>query len=60
MIYVFTVSLAKIFSTTVIRGLCRFPEPGLISSITFEEKLGLANVNDWKEILRSETSPKFF
>ena len=58
----------------MIRGLCRLPGPGLISSMTFEEKLGLSNVNnksiskliqylicnDWKQILRSETPPKFF
>ena len=53
--------------------LCRFLQPGLISSMTFEEKLGLSNVNhkimyklilylicnDCKEILRPETPPKF-
>ena len=53
--------------------LCRFLQPGLISSMTFEEKLGLSNVNhktihklilylicnDWKQILRPETPPKF-
>ena len=58
----------------MIRGLCRLPGPGLISSMTFEEKLGLSNVsnkiiskpilylicNDWKQILRSETLPKLF
>ena len=56
----------------MIRGLCRLPGPGLISSMTFEEKLGLSNVNhkiiyklvlylicnDWKQILRLEAPPK--
>ena len=35
----------KIYHTTIIRGLCRFLQPGLISSMTFEEKLALSNVN---------------
>ena len=65
----------KIFQTTLIRGLYRFIQPGLISSMTFEEKLGISNVNhkiiykiiilyficnDWKQILKSETLLKFF
>ena len=63
----------KIFQTTIIKDLCRFLQPGLISSMTFEEKLGLSNVNhkiiyklilylicnDWKQILRPETPPRF-
>ena len=69
----FIVSDPKIFQTTVIRNLCRFLQPGLISSMTFEEKLGLFNVNrkiiyklilylkcnDWRQILRPEAPPKF-
>ena len=65
------VSHPKIYHATIIRGLCRFLQPGLISSMTVEEKLGLSNVNhkiiyklilylicnDLKQILRSETSP---
>ena len=61
------------FQATIIRDLFRFLQPGLISSMTFEEKIGLSNVNheiiyklvlyltcnDWKQILRLEASPKF-
>ena len=70
----FIVSDPKIFQTTIIRNLCRFLQPGLISSMTFEEKLGLSNINhkiicklilcltcnNWKQILRPETPPKLF
>ena len=60
------------FQTTIIRDLGRFIQPGLISSMTFEEKIGLSNVNhkiiyklvlylicnEWKQILRLEVLPK--
>ena len=60
------------FQTTIIRDLCRFIQPGLISSMTFDEKIGLSNVNhkiihklvldlicnDCKQILRLEVPPK--
>ena len=35
----------KIFQPTIITSLCRLLQPSLISSMTFEEKLGLFNVN---------------
>ena len=54
---------------TIIRNLRRFLEPGLISSTTFDQKLGFPTVNhkkayklivdlipnDWKHLLRAET-----
>ena len=55
--------------TTIIRDLFIFLKPGLISSMTFEEKIGLSNVkhkivlyltcNHWRQILKLEASPKF-
>ena len=56
----------------MIRNLCRFLQPGLISSMTFEEKIDLSDVNhkklyklvlylicnDWKQILRLEAPSK--
>ena len=57
---------------TIIRDLCRFLQPGLISSTTFDEKLGFPTANhkriyklimdltpnDWKHLLRTEFSQK--
>ena len=62
----------KIFQTTIIKDLCRFLQPGLVSSMTFKDKLVLSNVNhkiryklilyiicnDWKQILRPVIAPK--
>ena len=59
-------------SKNIVRDLCRFLQPALISFMTFEEKIGLFNVNhkiisklvlylicnDWKQILRLEASSK--
>ena len=46
---VFLVSHPKIFRRSLqligIRDLCRFLQPSLISSMTFEKELGLSNVN---------------
>ena len=41
----FYCSHLKIFQTTIIRSLCRFLQIGLISSMTFEEILGLSSIN---------------
>ena len=57
---------------TIIRDLCRFLQPGLISSTAFDEKLGFPTAkhkwiyklvmdlipNDWKHLLRTETFQK--
>ena len=62
------------FQTTIIIDLCRFIQSGLICSMTFEEQIGLSNVNhkiiyklvlylicnDWKQILRPDAPPKIF
>ena len=54
---------------TIIRGICKFSQPGLISSMKYEEKLSHTNLNpkriylyimdlifnDWKHIFRNET-----
>ena len=59
---------------TIIRDLCRFLQPGLISSTTFDKKLGFPKANHmrihkcitylisnhWKHLLRTETSQKSF
>ena len=56
----------------IIRGLCRFLQPGLISYSTFDEKLGLLTANhkiiykiimefivsNWKHLFRIENSQK--
>ena len=56
----------------IIRGLCRFLQPGLISSTTFDERLDFPTANDeimyklimdlipndWKHLLRTETFQK--
>ena len=63
---------SKKSQTTIVRDLCRFFQPGLISFMTFEEKIGSSNVNlktisklvlylicnDWKQILRLEAPAK--
>ena len=55
---------------TIIKDLCRFLQPGLISSMTFDEKLCFSTANhkriykrimdlvtnDWKHLLRIDTS----
>ena len=57
---------------TIIKDLCRFLQPGLISSTTFDEEQGFLTtnyeriyklikdliLNDWKHLLRTETSQK--
>ena len=64
---------SKNISDSYNQNLCRFLQPGLISSIAFEEKLGLFNVNhkiiytlflylicnDWKQKLIPEKPLKF-
>ena len=57
---------------TIIKDLCRFLQPGLISCTTFDEEQGFLTtnyeriyklikdliLNDWKHLLRTETSQK--
>ena len=69
----FIASHQKLFQTAIIRGPCRFLQPGLISCMKFEVKLGLSNAihkikykiilylicNGWKQVLRPKTPRKF-
>ena len=57
---------------TIIKDLCKYLQPGIVSSTTFDEKLGFSTANhkriyklfmdliynDWKYLLRTETSQK--
>ena len=58
---------------TIIKDLCGFLQPGLISSTTFDKEIGFLTANyeriykiikdlilsDWKHLLRTETSQKY-